>query len=464
MRYKIGLMVFSENLAREDVYRQRKPIQDREVQKFIHRLEDRVDFQLNSFGSIRSKKDIAKAVAEFEQSGVLAVVLYIPIFITPVYVAIAARLLNKPLILMGNMAKDTLSPLGFLASGGAIDQVGIQCRRIPGDIADDGVRRRLLLTLQAIAASEQLAGSTFGCIGGRSLGISTGTADAAQWLRDFGVDIEHIDQLEIVSRAERIPDETVRRHLDWVRGNYGGIFYKDGRLGDIQMDRMLRSYLATRSIVAEYELDFIGIKCQTELSNGYCLQCLNVQLLNDPYDADGPKKPVACSCEADHDGALTMQILQLLSGRPGALQDIAYVDDHTMVLANCGAMASYFAALSDNAAENLREVYLQPHVFGEAGGASTQFVVAESDFTFARLLRSGGAYRMAILRGTTVKRPREALAEYSWYRPTSFVSVDIDSKAFFAEYGSNHIHCVPGDFTAELLAFCEYSNIPCTLY
>jgi L-fucose isomerase-like protein len=52
------------------------------------------------------------------------------------------------------------------------------------------------------------------------------------------------------------------------------------------------------------------------------------------------------------------------------------------------------------AAENLRHVHLYPHGFYfPAGGASVHHLAAAGDFTFARLTRAEGRYRMHVLRG-----------------------------------------------------------------
>jgi len=463
--FKVGLLVFSETRAREDVYIQRKPVQDRESERFISTLREDVEFVLPSCGEIRGKRDIRAAADEMASAGVVAVVLLVPIFISPAMVAHAARLITKPIILIGNGTKGTFSQLSVLVGGGAVDQIGLDCRRIPGDVESPAVRNELLTFLRAANADKQLTGSTFGCIGGRSLGISTGTSDPAQWQKIFGVDTEHIDQFEIVLRAGKAPCDKVALYKQWVFEHYGAVNYKEGRFDEARLEKQIRSYLAARSLIDQFELDFLGVKCQPELSNGYALQCLSVQMLNDPYDPDGPKEPTVCSCEADCDGALTMQILKLLSGgKPTALQDIFHVDDGLLVAGNCGSMASHFAALSDDPARNLREVHLQPHGFGEAGGAATQFVAAPSEFTYARLFRNDGEHRMAVLTGNTTQRPREALNEFSWYRPTSFVDVSIDSDRFMREYGSNHIHCVQGDLTAELAEFCRLKDIPCITF
>ena len=410
MLYKVGLMVFSESKSREDVYIQRKPIQDREVGRFINILKDSIEFFIPICKEIRSKSDIKAAVKQISRIDVDAVVLLTPIFVSPALVAYAAILMNKPMVIMGNNALDSFSQLSLLAAGGAADQSGAKCRRIPGDISDSQVKDELLRYLKAVTVSARLRGSTFGCIGGRSLGISTGTADPAQWERFFGVDIEHIDQFELVQRAQKVDEDKIKLYKEWVCNNYGNVCYQEKRFDETRLEKMIRSYLATKSIIRDYELDFLGIKCQPEMSNGYVLQCLNVQMLNDPYDAEGSKEPIVCSCEADSDGALTMQVLKLISGGlPTALQDIFHVENNLMVLANCGSMASYFSSLSDVPEDNLKDVYLQPHGFGEAGGAATQFVCAGDLFAYARLYRINGEYRMAILKGNTVKYPAAEL-------------------------------------------------------
>jgi len=388
-------------------------------------------------------------------------ILYIPIFVSPALVAHAANLIQTPVVLACNEAEDSLSQLAFLAVAGAMDQIGIKYLRIPGDAVEETNGAVLLRFLRASAVKQRLRGQTFGCIGGRALGISTGSADLALWERVFGVDIEHIDQFEIVKRAQQLDAETVKKHVDWLSSRAGAVKFNDSNFTPEHLDKAMRSYLATRHICRHYELDFMGVKCQPDLSNGYCLQCLNVSLANDPYDADGPKEPVPCSCEADSDGALTMQILKLLSGgKPTNLNDIAWLNAQEMTLANCGAMASYFAAFSAKAGENLKALELVPHSFGEAGGNSVQFTVpAGNTMTFARLFRCGSQYKLGVLTGTTTEKAREEQSATIRVRPLIFVKMNIDKTQFLRTFGSNHIHGVEGDLKTELKELAALLNI-----
>ena len=317
----------------------------------------------------------------------------------------------------------------------------------------------------AAQAAAQLRGATYGCFGGRSLGICTTTADLAQWQTLFGIDIEHIDQMEIVRIANDLEKEEVQWHVKWVQANFGRIEYNGASFTPEKLELQVRSYLATKKIIEEMGLDFIGVKCQTEMSDHYVLQCLSQTLLNDPYDAIGAKEPIVSSCEADHDGALSMQILKLLSGvKPTLFLDVRHVGDSEIIGANCGSLPSWFANYSSEAAENLKRVHLIPHAFGKAGGGAVQFVAGSAPVTLARLCRKKGNYWMAILKGSIIKKPRTELKKTTWSFPHAFVQGNFDKKEFMDTYGSNHIHGAVGDCVNKLVDFCRLLSLDYKVY
>lgn len=458
---KVALIVFTEGRMREDVYQKRKAAVQKELDLLLARIKSYIDVYIVKPEEIRNKMDLKLAVADIKKQDIHGCLLYIGSFVNASDVAMAIRLLNSiPCVLIGNDSSKTMSMVGLLAAAGAATQAGLKFKRIDGDIKEDGVANKLITYFQAARAKKQLEGQTMGVIGGRALGISTAVSDPAQWLKVFGVDITHIDQMEIVTKANAISQLQVEVYRGWIEKYYGKICYKGGRFESGNLDRMIRSYLAVKELIKIHGLDFIGIKCQPELSNGYAVQCLTVQILNDPYDADGDKDPVVCSCEADADGALTMQILKHISGgKPTALQDIFSLKGNILVLANCGSSASYFSRYSESMQENLKEVYLQPHDFGEAGGAATQFNFGAGINTYARLTRDNMSYRMLITRGKVLPRTREDLYKYSWYRPTSVVEIEAKEEELRGNMNSNHLLCVEGDYVDALAEFCKLCDI-----
>ena len=143
-------------------------------------------------------------------------------------------------------------------------------------------------------------------------------------------------------------------------------------------EKQIRSYLATKILVNKNNLDFVGVKCQPELSDGYVSQCIAHMLMNNRFDSNGKKEAIIHACESDADGALTMQILHLLSeGKSASLVDVRWFDEKekTWTLANCGAIACEFFA-TDADPIGLKQVEATQHVFGKGGGGAYPGVVA----------------------------------------------------------------------------------------
>ena len=183
-------------------------------------------------------------------------------------------------------------------------------------------------------------------------------------------------------------------------------------------------------------------------------------LLNSTVDAHGPKPPVVHACEADVDGALTMQILHLVSGAlPTALLDVRWLDASAGVwtLANCGALPAAFAA-TEHDPSGLSGIHMVPHVFGAGGGGALPLVASPGEVTLARLSRSAGTYWLAIVNGAVEQRSYAELASTTAAFPQAFVRTCAD-REFLAAFGSNHLHMVAGRFDLELQAFCRLQGI-----
>jgi len=454
----VVMLTFSE--TRDEFYAKRKELVQQETARVAAGLGQEVELKV--FPEIRFMEEARKQVQEAALLKPDAFILHIPIWAAPHMAVAAARLAELPLLLLGNDRLETSSLVGLLAAAGGMDQCGIKHERVWGDINDAAVRRKIVAFCRAAHARQQLKGSTFGCFGGRSLGIYTAVADANQWQRLFGVDVEHIDQSEIIREAEAMEDGEVQRGLAWLR-RWAGRVEEDGHaVTERTLGKQIRSYLALKKIVGDKKLAFIGVKCQTELSDHYCLQCLPVALLNDGFDWDGRQQLTPCSCEADMDGALTMQILRLLAG--GAvtnLMDVRHYERSSGIFtfANCGSMAPSFAGTQGGHEDNWSNVHLIPHAFGKAGGAATQFVAAARKLTLARLCRSAGEYWMAIFTGESLARERDELRKTTWSFPHVFVKTELDFEEFFSSFGANHVHAVEGDYVDELISFCRQMDI-----
>jgi L-fucose isomerase len=465
---KVGVLSITD--PREEFYEQmlKSGVDMRELERMLHTelIKMLQDGGAEVIDGVKadSKEKALDIVSGLIKSGIESLVLCVPGWTYPsigVVVGKTAEAHSIPILVLAPMALS-----GPTAVKGALDEVGIKSRAVyvSGAINDPKVVGELLAFVRAATAVSRLRGSTLGVIGGRSMGIYTGTVDPSQLQRIFGVDVEHLDQLEIVREAESVPREVIEQYLSWIEDNCNVV--KDGEVvTDEKLERQVRSYVAAKKLVASRGFEFVGLKCQPELSDKFVNQCLTPTLLNDPYDAEGEKETTPCACEADINGALTMQILKLLTGgKPVYFGDILFWsrDQKLFTIANCGGASTWFTKRSPDPKENLKGVQLVPQVQGKAGGAAVHYIAEEGErVTWARLGRTRGEYRMIIVRARIV---RSEAFEGMMKWPTISLGLECDPMEILEAYPSQHVQLVIGDLTKELAEFCRLLEVKTIIF
>ncbi len=446
--------------SRPDFYAARQSIIDEELGKleWIRQRFDTVES-----GIIQSKQDAFDFAKRVKASGSQSLIIHVPIWADPILSMDVSNFISLPILLMGNSRPDSSSLVGLLGAGGSLDQVGRRHIRIFDHHSESG-KQHVEAFVKAVGAKNHLVGQVLGLFGGKSLGIFTAVADPAQWQRLFGVDIEMVDQSEIVEVAEALDSAIVAKHVDWLKSRLKEVCFQ-GIFTPQNLERQVRSYMATLHLIQQYGFDFVGVKCQTELSDGYVSQCVAHMLMNSNMDMNGKKEVIVHACESDADGALTMQILKIISGgKPTALLDVRWYDgeQNTMILANCGAVSSTFNATSEDPT-GLSSITMVPHAFGKGGGGALPFQISPQEVTLARLCRNNGEYWMAIVSGTVTDGQNYKSLPTTPEFPKAFVNVHLDEK-FLQKFGSNHIHMVSGNQVKALIEFCRLSDIPYELW
>lgn len=441
--------------SRQDFFEKRKELAEEEI-KSLDWL--RHEFDCMESGIIQTAQDVFDFAVNVRLSEADSLIIHIPIWADPILTIKLFNYINIPILLLGNSRPETSSIVGLLGAGGALDQVGCEHIRV-FDSTDSTERKQVIAFVRAASTINMLKGQTLGRFGGRSLGIVTADVDAAQWQRIFGIDIVDIDQLEIVKEAEALDSKEVELHTKWLLENIGGVEYDDV-FTPKTLEKQVRSYIATSKLVKKYKLDFTGVKCQPELSDGYVTQCIAHMLMNASFDANGEKEPFVHACESDANAALSMQILKLLSGKKAAsLLDVRWFNKESglWTLANCGAITLDFFATKEDTS-GLLGIKMTRHIFGKGGGCALSGVVKPQKVTLARLCRKKGEYWMAIVSGDVEKVSDEEMNKTTNVFPKAFVrtSAGID---FLNQFGSNHIHMVSGDFTEELVMFSKLLGI-----
>jgi L-fucose isomerase len=399
--------------------------------------------------------------------GVDATIFSYGVFSFPNFSAIAARNGKGPFMLVAPLNPEWPGMVAMLAAGGALHHLGIDHFRAAGDVSDPKMMDKILRFCRTAHVVSSLNGQVYGMIGGRSLGMYSATVSMQDWQKKFGVDIEHIDQLEIVRIAETIPDEQVEKAFDWLTENVGAINYDDRQLTPAKLRTQIRHYEATRQIIEKNQLDFVGVKCHYEMSRHYCTQCLGAAFFNDPYDWNGAKEPTIFACEADGDAALTMQILHLLTNDPVVFMDVRHWDPdyQVMVFCNCGSQSTWYAECSSDPKVNLKKVSMNPALdIYSGGGAHVNLMSKAGQATIARLNRTEGKYRMTIIPAEFVELPAEKMKETTPEWPHVFAKLPFDHEIFLEKFDANHCHAVYGDHIEVLKIICRMLDIEIEMF
>ncbi len=457
----IGLIGFSD--GDPEVHEQLKDVVQKQVDVIYEELTKSGEVDVIVADSLVNSVESAKRLAEdLKCKGVDGTIFSYGVFAFPNFSAIAAKNGKGPFLLAANLNPDWPGMVSMLAAGGALSHIGIDHFRVAGDVRETEVLNKIIDFAKCSKVVSRLNGMKYGLIGGRSLGMYSATVDMQDWERNFGVDIEHIDQLEIVRRADNISEEQVEKAFKWLTDNVGEIKYNGTSFTPEKLKTQIRHYEATKEIVKDNDLDFIGVKCHYEMSRHYCTQCLSAAFMNDPYDWDGPKKPVICACEADSDAALTMEILHLLTDDPVVFMDVRHYDKDydVMVFCNCGSQSTYYAAASDDYKENLAKTTLYPALpIYAGGGCHVNLMTKPGKATIARLCRREGKYRMTIIPAEFVELPKEKMAETTEEWPHVFAKLPFDHSIFLDKFDANHCHAVYGDQVEKLKMICRMLNI-----
>lgn len=427
-------------------------------------IRKRNDIDVVVAGTIVHTAREAVAMAKWAMAeDVDGVILNFSIWVYPNLAVLVARNVTRPLLLLSNLNPVRAGLVGMMASAGSLDQLGIKNSRVWGDIAKDDVYGNVLRFASAAKVINSLNGSVYGMFGGRSMGMYTGVAEQSTWMKKFGIDCEHLDEMEIIRLAQQIDKSRVDGAFSWLTEHIGAIRYDGVGLTEEKLRLQIACYLATKDLVRDRELDFIGIKCQPEMGNHFVTQCLTQAFLNDPYDMEGEKEITVCSCENDMDGALTMQMLHLLTGSPTLFFDFRHYDSENdvFVFSNCGSQSTYYAGRSCNLCDNLKNVefHAQTPEFFDAGGATVRYMATEGELTCARLTRKNGKYIMVIFPAQVKEFPKEKMEETSPEWPAAYIKINVTPEKLISIYGSNHAHAVEGNHVEELVEICDMLDI-----
>ena len=352
------------------------------------------------------------------------------------HVTDAVRELQVPFGIWGIPEAASFSSVGANVLHGTFDEMGIRHQLFYGMPDDERVLGEISDFAQAAAVKKKLSQARLGVLGGRAISAYPTTADPIQVKKIFGVEIEHIDQMVLLQKAEQKSTEERSALVDRIKKRYGSV-----QVPEETLKKSASVYLVLKEIIAQNKLDMVSVKCIGEFMDSYCSCCLALSMLND--------EGYICGCQCNINAMISGYILSELSGSPHFFGDVNMVDPGTAEarMINCGSVPGRLA-------ENDKEIRIveQYEYMGTGRGACTYFCCKEGPVTFGTLGRKEGRYIMHIASGTAVQKPLSELEHVrTWAQ--AFIKLDGDPLMFYRNLRCNH----------SVFAYGEYRNVLRTL-
>ena len=212
---KVGILTFSD--GRDFVHQAH--LEAGTLQRFQDGLKRRLEadgHEVVAGEFVWSNTTAVEQAQRLAAAGCDATIFNFCVWSFPHLPALAARFVPQPILLFSNINPGQPGMVGFLAAAGALNQLAVPYTRAWGAVEDEGVYGRVRSFLRSARVVKRLRGQTYGLFGGRPMGMYTAVSNPDQWMRTFGIDIEHIDQWEIVRGAERVPQADVDRAIAWL--------------------------------------------------------------------------------------------------------------------------------------------------------------------------------------------------------------------------------------------------------
>ena len=403
---------------------------------------------------IASKPEARACLSKFKRMDDLdAVVLFSGTWVWAAHLVPALRDFassGKGIVLWTNPGSQGWRPVGGLVMHGGLKEAGIPHRFVYGGYDDPRTVEQILAYGRASHEKAALNMSTAGVFGGRGMGQTCGVADASQWLRTFGVDIDSRDTTGLLEAAQHISPMELRQ----ARQEIQPLFSVPIPNGEIA-DRSIRLFLALQKEIASNGWDFYTIQSFPGLGDDYSATCFAQSMMLE--------RRVGTSTLSDFNTLMTVKLLTDLSAEPVYYGDLQHIDKthHEIKIIGDGACPPSLAGKVGPAKFAEHGIPTE----GEAGGLSVDLVCKPGEGVLARLGRIAGNFEMVIARCTIFEPAADQIEQRRlecgiprW--PHAFVTVHADIEALVEAWNNEYAVLGYGaHLYADLLAFCELTSI-----
>ena len=388
-------------------------------------------------------EDAARAVSLFRRSEIDALVILHCMHSPGNLTAELVRDLPVPLAIWGvpevpfdANPLNCASMMSLIGHAAALTATGRRFTFVYGLPDAEEARRDLDKFLKAIMVRGALRRAAIAFIGYKSSAAYAAVIDEVLIKHLFGTEVRHVPISDIIAEVRQLQPEEIDADLREVQSGDYLVEVTDHEA----LRRSCAAYVALRKIVERGGFAAIANKCWPELTD---TEKLGICAVHSRLTDAG----IPSSCDGDVDGALTMLVQHLYTGRPPFYANWLQRDEKNNAV-------QFWACGS--APASLVSPRFEPKITDSQRGEENvifDFPLKTGDVTLARLQSFRGGYKLLLIRGRAVETPPVLKGTYLTVRfePPVRALLDTILKHGFPQ----HVSIVYEDIEGELIEFAE---------
>jgi L-fucose isomerase-like protein len=323
----------------------------------------------------------------------------------------------------------------------ALKREGRVVRYIYGDPGEEGILAPLEALARAAVVRNRLRRSRIGLVGQAPAGFYGCQYDELALARTIGTTVSQIDLAGIFAVAAEADEPEIAAAIASTKERSPSL----ATLPEPEVRRFGQAYVVLRDALRERQLDGLAVRCWPEFPQQFGLMpCATLGRLAD----DG----FVCACEADMHGAVTLLLLQWLSGAAPLLADLVAMDpsENTLTLWHCGNAP---ACLAREGAEPVLTTHCNRRI-----GVAGNFAIRSGPATVARLSYGPDGYRLFFVEGELLDTPENRFqGNTAVFRPQDSAPDLLDGIIIGGL--EHHVAVVAGHLASESRALSEILGI-----
>lgn len=308
-----------------------------------------------------------------------------------------------------------------------------------GAFEDEEVRKKLMVTIQAVETIQKLKHSRYGIVGSRVPGFYRCMVDELQFRKEIGPELVYYSLATLIHNAEKISEKEVKSVYEKIPPDINITIEKK------MVERTIRLELAMQDFIREEKIDAVTMKCWPELQDIYqCSGCGVLSRLND--------SGITAGCEGDVAGLATMDILARLGKEPVFFADLVTTTGESSIKAwHCGFGPKMLAE------EHMPVEYTEQATMRGGIGIGVQYQMKLGRISMCKLSEQKHGYQMFYAGGNTVPPDRRLLGVQTDIVPDAGVRKVLDT---VVTHGfEQHYAIIHKDIRVQLEEFAKWTGI-----